>query len=292
MVSSMTGLGLGESKFENRIITVEIRSVNNRYLEFSTRLPVGLSQYEQALKELIRKIIHRGKLYVNISVQGDQNGYNKLRVVPESVLSIRSLLESLREEAGISDPIRLDHFLQYTDIFEPEEKNDNLDEIWICTQEAVNQALFNLREMRLQEGSVLLEDIYMHLVELEKAVVDVKQIAQLNLEQSYQKMVERIQKLLEEKSVDQDRLYTEMALLADKLDITEECVRLESHHCLFRDILKKEEVVGKKLNFLLQEMNREVNTISSKANNSEISHLVVTMKEEIEKLREQAQNLE
>ena len=280
MVSSMTGLGLGESKFENRIITVEIRSVNNRYLEFSTRLPVGLSQYEQTLKELIRKIIHRGKLYVNISVQGDQNGYNKLRVVPESVLSIRSLLESL------------DHFLQYTDIFEPEEKNDNLDEIWICTQEAVNQALFNLREMRLQEGSVLLEDIYMHLVELEKAVVDVKQIAQLNLEQSYQKMVERIQKLLEEKSVDQDRLYTEMALLADKLDITEECVRLESHHCLFRDILKKEEVVGKKLNFLLQEMNREVNTISSKANNSEISHLVVTMKEEIEKLREQAQNLE
>ena len=292
MVSSMTGLGLGESKFDNRTISVEIRSVNNRYLEFSTRLPAGLSAYEPSLKEMIRKSIHRGKLYINICVQSDQNGYTRLKVVPESVSTIRSLLESLREEAGINDPIRLDHFLQYTEIFEPEEKNDNLDKIWKCAQEAVIQALFNLREMRLQEGSVLLEDIYLHLAELDKAVATVKKIARTNLKQSYQKMVERVRKLLNDKSIEPDRLYTEMAILADKLDITEECVRLESHHTLFRDILQKEEVVGKKLNFLLQEMNREVNTISSKANNSEISHLVVIMKEEIEKLREQAQNLE
>ena len=292
MVSSMTGLGLGESKFDNRTVSVEIRSVNNRYLELSTRLPVGLYAYEPSLKEMIRKSIHRGKLYINISVQSDQNDYTRLKVVPESVSTIRSLLESLREEAGINEPIRLDHFLQYTEIFEPEEKNDNSDKIWKCAQEAVIQALFNLREMRKQEGSVLLEDIYQHLAELEQAVVTVKKIARTNLKQSYQKMVERVRKLLEDKTIDADRLYTEMAIMADKLDITEECVRLESHHALFRDILHKEEAVGKKLNFLLQEMNREVNTISSKANNSEISHLVVIMKEEIEKLREQAQNLE
>lgn len=288
----MTGLGVGETKFGNQVITVEIRSVNNRFLEVSSRLPTGLSNYEQTVKEIIRKTIHRGKLYVNINLQGNQNGYAKLKISSEAVTSVRQLLETLRQESGINEPLTLDHFLQYSEIFEPQEKIDNADEQWLNIQKTLDLALENLCQMRIQEGKSLVEDIFQRLAELESAVEKVSRIAEQNIPDTHQKMVERVKKLVRDESLDESRLYTEITIMADKLDITEECVRLNSHHRLFRDILENEQIVGKKLNFLLQEMNREVNTISSKANNSEISHLVVTMKEEIEKLREQAQNLE
>jgi len=292
MVASMTGLGVGEVKFNNQIITVEIRSVNNRFLEISSRLPAGLLSYEQAVKEIIRKTIHRGKLYVNINVQGEQNGYTKLKVVPEAVSSIRKLLEDLRRETGVDESLRLDHFLQYSEIFEPHEKNENTDQLWMNVEKALNKAIENLCEMRIQEGKCLQKDLIHRLSALESAVEKVNSLAEKNIQETHNKMVERIRNLVRDEALNQDRLYTEISIMADKLDITEECVRLGSHHRLFRDILKHKTVVGKKLNFLLQEMNREVNTISAKANHAEISHLVVTMKEEIEKLREQVQNLE
>ncbi|MFC1568594.1 YicC/YloC family endoribonuclease [bacterium] len=292
MVSSMTGLGVGEVKFGNQIITIEIRSVNNRFLEVSSRLPSGLSSYEPAVKEIIRKSIHRGKLYVNINLQGDQNGYSQLKVATDAVSSVRQLLESLRKEAGIDAPLKLEHFLQYSEIFEPYEKIDGMDQLWKHIEEALNQAVENLCAMRNQEGASLIQDLYQRLASLESAVEKVNQIAKMNITDTHQKMVERVKNLLRDEQVDNDRLYTEIAIIADKLDITEECVRLKSHHLLFRDILENESTVGKKFNFLLQEMNREVNTISSKANNADISHLVVEMKEDIEKMREQVQNLE
>lgn len=292
MVSSMTGLGVAEKKYENRTISVEIRSVNNRFLELSTRLPLSLSSYEQVVKEICRKSVTRGKLYVNISVQGEQNGYTKLKIAPETVRTVRELLESLKQESGVQEPLRLDHFLQYTEVFEPEIHDQNTEDIWQHVMEVLEQALKTLKEMRLFEGASLTQDIHQRLKLLHKTVNQVRRISDKNLPATHQRMVERIQKLVKDNAIDHDRLYTEISIIADKLDITEECVRLESHYKLFKEIIEKEEVVGKKLNFLLQEMNREVNTISSKANNAEISHLVVSMKEEIEKLREQVQNLE
>lgn len=292
MISSMTGLGVGESKFNDQIITVEIRSVNNRFLEVSSRLPMGLSSYEQTVKDIIRKMIHRGKLYVNINIQGDQNGYTKLKVVPEAVCAVRQLLEDLKNKAGIDEPLRLDQFLQYSEIFEPYEKAEATDELWMHVETAIGRALKSLYEMRVQEGKSLLKDIDLRLSGLESNVKKVDQIAKRNIHITHKKMIERVKNLVRDESLDEDRLYTEITIISDKLDITEECVRLGSHYRLFRDIVKNESVVGKKLNFLLQEMNREVNTISAKASNVEISHLVVSMKEEIEKLREQVQNLE
>jgi uncharacterized protein (TIGR00255 family) len=288
----MTGIGVGEAELNDQAITVEIRSVNNRFLEVSTRLPLGLSSYEHTVKEIIRKAVFRGKLYINVNVQGDQNGYAKLKVIPETVCAVRQLLEDLKRETGVKEPLRLDHFLQYSEIFEPHDIIENADQLWIQVESALRQALDNLCKMRRQEGKALLKDLLKHLEQLESTVKQVDKLATQNIRKTHQKMVERVRNLTKDESLDEDRLYTEISILADKLDVTEECVRLESHHRLFRDTLKNESIVGKKLNFLLQEMNREVNTISAKANNAEISHHVVTMKEEIEKLREQIQNLE
>jgi len=292
MAASMTGLGMGEMKYKQQTITVEIRSVNNRFLEVSSRMPTGLSAYEQNVKEIIRKSVSRGKLYVNINIQGEQNGYAKLKVASESVASVKQLLETLRKETGINEPLKLDHFLQYSDIFEPHEKINDADLLWSHVESALNEAVTNLCDMRSREGKSLVRDLLKRVDELEKTVKKVKAIAKKNLPEAHQKMVDRVRNLVQDESLSNDRLYSEIAIIADKLDVTEECVRLKSHHQLFNSILKNETAVGKKLNFLLQEMNREVNTISSKANNAEISHLVVAMKEDIEKMREQVQNLE
>ncbi|MBN1780697.1 YicC family protein [bacterium] len=292
MISSMTGLGVGESSFSGQIVNVEIRSVNNRYLEVSTRLPASLTAYEPNVKEIVRKSVHRGKLYINITLSGEQNSYSKLKIVPESVVTIRRLLEALRREAGIEEPLKIEHFLPYTDIFGTQEKHDQTDVLWELTEKALGLALKNLTKMRKEEGSSLLIDILNRTAALEKATRKVVRLSKKNLPETHKKMVDRIRKLVREETLHEDRLFSEIAIMADKLDITEECVRLDSHFGLFRNILKNENEVGKKLNFLLQEMNREVNTISAKANSAEISHLVVSMKEEIEKLREQVQNLE
>jgi uncharacterized protein (TIGR00255 family) len=251
-----------------------------------------LSSFEPSIKEIIRQAVCRGKLYVNVTIQGEQNNYEKLKVHPEAVTAVRDLLNSLRSESGVEEPLKLEHFLQYTEIFGTQEKIDQTDDLWKHTKTALDKALKNLKKMRIQEGETLVKDILSHLKQLKKDVLEIEKISSRNLKETHQMMVERVKTLVRDEFLNKDRLYTEIAIIADKLDVTEECVRLKSHHKLFTEIIDNEKQVGKKLNFLLQEMNREVNTISAKANNVTISHLIVQMKEEIEKLREQVQNLE
>jgi uncharacterized protein (TIGR00255 family) len=292
MVSSMTGFGIGEKKSDGQTISIEVRAVNNRYLEVSSRIPAVLSSYEPAIKDIIRQTVFRGKLYVNISMMGGVSCYSNLRINSDAVIKVRELLNSLRKASEIEDPIRLDHFFQYPEIFENTDKNKSEEIVWENAKAALTQALENLKKMRLKEGRALVDDILTRLKFLKKWVNEVEKIARTNLPEMHQKMVERVKKLVHGEAVNEERLYSEIAIMADKLDITEECTRLKSHQKLFRDIIENENEVGKKLNFLLQEMNREVNTISAKANHVLISHLVVSMKDEIEKLREQVQNLE
>jgi uncharacterized protein (TIGR00255 family) len=292
MASSMTGLGIGEKKSGGQTICVELRSVNNRYLEVSSRLPAVLSPFEPAIKEIVREAVSRGKLYVNISVLGGSNSYAHLRINKDAVIQVGQILNSLRKEAHIEDPLRLEHLLQYPEIFENADQNHSEEMTWENTKAALIQALEDLKKMRRKEGRVLVEDILARLKLLKKSVDEIDKIAKTNLPETHQKMVERVKKLVHGEAVNEERLYSEIALMADKLDVTEECTRLKSHHQLFREIIGSEDEVGKKLNFLLQEMNREVNTISTKANHVLISHIVVSMKDEIEKLREQVQNLE
>jgi len=292
MVFSMTGLGVGESQMDHAQITVELKSVNNRFLEISCRLPSVLSHHERDVREMIRKEVQRGKLYVTISIQGETNGLLGIQVDPEMTRAVHRLLVKLQDVTGVKEELCLDHYLKFSEIFDTTRDGDITEKAWEGVKEALDQALINLKNMRQQEGEALVKDIAERIQILEKNVDAIEKISKEHLSATHQKMVERVQKLIQDEKIDQDRLNAEIALLADKMDVTEECVRLRSHHHLFKQTLDNESTVGKKLNFLLQEINRETNTISSKAINAEISHLVVEMKGEIEKLREQVQNLE
>ncbi len=288
----MTGLGIGEYQCDGASITVEIRSVNNRFLEVSCRMPSFLSIYERDVRDIIRRRIRRGKMYVQISVQSDNDNTLGIHVNTKQTESVRSLLCELRNHAGIDEELRLDHFLKFSEIFETPKELEKSKQIWEGVKRALDTALDNLSTMRSIEGDALVSDIRKRIKLLNNSLLKVEKLTQKNVKDIYAKLLGKIQKLMGESDINEDRMYAEIALIVDKTDVTEECVRLHSHNQLFSKTVDEESVIGKKLTFLLQEMNREVNTIASKATNSEISHLVVIMKEEIEKLREQVQNLE
>lgn len=292
MAASMTGIGAAEIRYGDATISAEIKSVNNRFLEVSCRMTPLLSVYEKDIRELIRESIHRGKLYVTVTIHGETDGALGLKVDDQTVVTIRTLLQNLRKKAGIREPLKLDHFLKFSEIFETKGETKELEQMWKELRATLVLALEKLKIMRNQEGKALVSDITMRVQNLENLVDVVEKLSRESIPETYGRMVDRLRHVARDIELDEDRIYTELALLSDRLDVTEECVRLRSHHQLFFKTLKNEDVVGKKLMFLLQEMNREVNTISAKSNHTEISHLVVLMKEEVEKLREQVQNLE
>ncbi len=292
MASSMTGWGYGEFQKDGRIITVELRSVNNRYLEISCRTPLHVSQYENQIKRMIKDVLHRGKVYVTISIQGDTQEVLDFKLNPVRAITIKNLLQQLCKSTGIDESLSLDHLLKFSEIFESNVEPGDSDQIWKEIKKPLSDALINLKKMRDAEGEALTKDIVKRIQIIDRLIGEIEKIASQNVETHFKRLSENVSKLVKDQDVDENRLYTEIALMADRMDVTEECVRLKSHTNLFINTLKCEDVVGKKLNFLLQEMHREANTISSKASNSDINHIVVTIKEEIEKLREQVLNLE
>lgn len=292
MVKSMTGMGVGEFQENGVTYNVEIRAVNNRFLEISSRFPGSVSKYEHDIRELVRKRIERGKLYITVSVQQGNGESVGLRVVPEKARLVRNLLICLKEETGINEEVGLDHLLRFSEIFEAGEGGIENGRQWDGLREALIIAVENLDAMRQEEGSLLAEDLQTRISNINEQINAVERFAKENIVEKHRKLRERIQQLIDPHTLDEDRLYTEIAVISDRLDVNEECVRLRSHNQIFIETLEHGQAAGKKLNFLLQEMNREVNTISSKACHAGISHIVVDMKEDIEKLREQVQNLE
>ncbi len=292
MPTSMTGLGIAEVHNDGYTVSVEIRSVNNRFLEISCRLPSFLSGRDRDVKEIVRKYVQRGKLYITIVIQNETGDGVDFGIDEVAIDTIHRLLTNLQLKAGVDEPLRLEHFLKFSEIFDVKRGLESTEETWDCVKATLCQALDDLKQMRRLEGKSLEKDMLQRIACLEKNLADVEKISRSNIPETMHRLKERLHTLLKDGELSEDRLNTEIILLTDKMDITEECVRLKSHHALFRHILDEESAVGKKLNFLLQEMNREVNTISSKASNADICHLVVVMKEEIEKLREQVQNLE
>jgi len=292
MATSMTGLGSAEVPLNNSLITAEIKSFNNRFLEVSCRLAQTVTPFEKEIKDLIRQSIQRGKLYLSISIQGDDPGDIGLCVNERKVRAVRQMLEELRRTAGLDETPTLEHYLKFSEILEPTAEPDEAGALWESVKRVVNLALANLQAMREAEGSALAKDMIARLDCIAGRVGAIEKLAGERIFDMHQKMRERVGQLVKDSSLDENRLHLEIAMLADRMDVTEECVRLRSHCELFTSTLRNDKIVGKKLTFLLQEMNREVNTICAKASHSEISHLAVEMKEEIEKLREQVQNLE
>jgi len=292
MASSMTGFGISELNVDSTIVTVELKSINNRFFDVSCRLPPFLAVYERNIKDIIHGTIQRGKIFLNVSLQSDAQEELNIQVDSNIVKSVHTLLNKLREDAGIEEDLSVSHFLNFSEIFQSIKEPNKFEKTWELVKQALIEATAKLKEMRDQEGAILTKDIKERIRSLEEHVESVEKISKENLLETYEKMKKRVTNLIQNINLDEDRLYNEIAIISDKMDITEECVRLRSHHEIFNKILHEQSAVGKKLTFLLQEMNREANTISSKASSAEISHHVVEMKEEIEKLREQVQNIE
>ena len=291
MVQSMTGYGKGEAAVGNYAATAEVRSVNNRYLEVGVKLPLRLSTRELEVREMIRRQIFRGKLSVLVNLSGS-NEEDEVGIDIESMKRVITLLKSMKKMARISSPIRLEHILSFKDVFKGVEANSTNGDDWEAAKLALNGALDQLKEARRTEGLSLKKDLSFRTSKLGEGLDNLERLSILNVQKEKDKLRRKVAEVLGGKEVDPARIELEIVLLADKLDITEEVVRFRTHNQFFSELLERDDSSGRRLNFLLQEMNREANTMGSKSFDADMSHIVVEIKEELERIREQVQNLE
>lgn len=291
MIISMTGYGRSEATGDGVTVVAEARSVNNRFLEISTRLPRELNHRENDIRDIVRKILVRGKINLNISVETDRSAVATFSVDPELVKSYKEGLDAIRRAAKIREGVSLEHLLQFSDVLLQNEAASEGDH-WELLSQCIEGAIRALETMRMNEGRELARDMRDRIKTIDKLVDEAENLSRAKVPAERQRLRERIAQMFENDEFDESRLEFEIVLLADKLDVTEECVRYRSHSKFFAEAMKGPESAGRKLGFLLQEMNREITTIGSKSNDAEIAHLVVRAKEELEKIREQVQNIE
>lgn len=293
MIISMTGFGRGEATENGITATVEIKSLNSRYLDLSIRLPQRLQDKELILKELVQKTISRGKLNINVHVTESDSGEPHIKVDEVKVKAYARILREVQESAGIEGSLNVRNITGFGDVFITQEDDEEiLAEKWAIALKALNSAVENLIAMRTQEGNQLKNDLIERIENIEANLKDIEKVTNGRVEEIRNKLRERIQQLFDDENFDKERLETEVAVIADKMDITEEIVRMRAHLKFFIEAIEQAEPAGRRLNFLTQEMNRELNTIGSKANDSEIAHHVVRSKETLEQIREQVQNVE
>ncbi len=291
MIQSMTGFGKAELQEEDIIYTIEIRSLNSRFFELSTRLPKQLLTYEHEFRNLLKKRMGRGKAQLYIAEAKYSGKLHRIGFSPEAVSSIANELREAAENADLKDDLTLSDIVQLGEWLVPEENDDLAEKKLEIALKGVEIALDEYDKSRIAEGKNLEEDFRKRISILNEVLVEIEQKAEQNKEMMHQKILERINQYIPNEKIDQDRLAQEVVYMIEKIDITEEIVRLRSHIDLFNEALENKEDTGKRLNFILQEMNREVNTIGSKAIDSSITTHVVQAKDELEKMREQVQNV-
>jgi len=289
----MTGFGRAEVNKNGITVSTEVRSVNSRYLDLTLRLPRNFSQREKEMKDIVRTFLNRGNLNIIVKVEHDSNDVVPLKVNKAAAKSYYKLLNEIRKTVKLPEKVKLEHLLTFSDVLETVDEEETDETEWELVQESVRQALGSLNAMRFQEGSELAADLEKRIRWMDETLNEVEKLSKERIPEERKNLHERIAEIVEDKFViDQNRLELEIALLVDKLDVTEECVRYRSHNKYFLEALNKNEAAGRKLNFLVQEMNREANTIGSKSSDATIAHLIVGLKEELEKIREQLQNIE
>ncbi len=295
MLESMTGYGSAECVKGGVRVVAEIRSVNNRFAEISVKLPRQFAPYELESRDLIRSYFQRGKISAYLQVQLDDDLQMPLVVNSEKTRACRDLLETVRREAGLESPVTLDHMLRFSEIFDSGNKLlEQTEEIWPFVRETLVKAAGNLKKMRAQEGKELAGDFQERIDSINGTLREIRELSLGNMDAVRRKLAERITSIAgDDTAYGRERVEMELVLAADKLDITEECTRFSSHNKFFiEELLDEAGGSGRKLNFLLQEQLREANTIASKSQNADISQKIVQVKEELEKIREQIQNIE
>jgi uncharacterized protein (TIGR00255 family) len=292
MIYSMTGYGKGEVTGEFGRISVEIRSVNHRYGEIYVKLPRTLLQYELEVRKVVAERLKRGKIEAFVQLDGRSGEAGNPTVNLAMARSYYTAFNELREALALAEPVTLDLLIAQKDVLTAREEVVPDEAVATALHDALASALDNVVKMRSEEGDALYGELHGRMTALLALVGRVAARAPLVVKTGAEKLQERLAKLLTDGTIDESRLAQEVAILADRSDITEELVRLQSHQKQFFATLALDEPVGRKLDFLLQEVNREVNTIGSKANDGEIAMLVVELKAELEKIREQVQNIE
>jgi uncharacterized protein (TIGR00255 family) len=291
MLKSMTGFSKSEINEQGIYVNLELKTLNGKSLEINCRLPKSLSHREFEIREVLRNNISRGTVYLNISAETDSS-VKALNLNLDVAKTCYEALNNIRKELKLKDTIKLENILVFRDMLYKQE--DVIDEelYMKLIMKALRQALKNLDAMRLREGQQISKDIVARMKKIQENIQKIEQISVNKIPTERERLRNRVAQLFESDEIDEHRLQLEIILLADKLDISEECTRLYSHFKFFFDATKSKVSEGRKINFLLQEIHREINTIGSKANDTEISHLVVHSKEELEKIREQVQNIE
>ena len=292
MVLSMTGYGRAGALLHGRDIKVELRSVNARFFEYSSRLPRSCAFLEDKLKKLVAAKVSRGKVELSLSIQTVTAADTVVSVNWSLAQGYRAALDSLIEKMDLKNDITAGMIARFPEVLTQTAAPTNEDELWQDVQSVALQAVDAFVAMRAVEGEKLKADVAGRLDTIEDLVAKIEQGSAGRVQAYSDKLYARLQELLGDRSIDESRLVTEAAFFADKTAIDEETVRLHSHVAQYREILALDEPVGRKLDFLTQELNRESNTIGSKCQDVAITRLVVELKSEIEKIREQIQNIE
>ena len=289
---SMTSFGRGESVSENTAWTVEIRSVNHRYCDISFKLPRKYAVLEDRMKKEITSFFSRGHIDVMLSYVSSGVASANLQVNMELAREYQRSLQTLSEGLSLPEPKDLAMIAGYRDVIVASEPEEDIEAIWPAVREALVAALEGGLVMREQEGSTLKDDLLSRLQTLEITANEIEKQAPELIRKKEATLKERLDNLLKGVDIDPARLAQEVAVMADKADVTEELVRLRSHCGQFFHFLGLDEPVGRRLDFLMQEFLREINTMASKINDAGVAHLAVELKNEVEKMREQVQNLE
>lgn len=292
MIKSMTGFGRCEIQKGSRKFTVELKSVNHRYLDVNIRMPKKLNFFETAIRTLLKSYANRGK--VDIFITYEDLSQTQVSVKYNAALAAEYLkyLKQMEEEFGLENDVRVSTLSRYPEVFTMEEQSEDEEELWNGLKEALEGAFTQFVETRKTEGENLKKDILSKLDLLEERIVFIEERSPQIIAEYRAKLEDKMKELLADTQIEENRIAAEVILFADKICTDEEVVRLKSHIQHMRNTLEEKEGIGRKLDFIAQEMNREANTILSKANDLEVSNHAISLKTEIEKIREQIQNIE
>jgi uncharacterized protein (TIGR00255 family) len=292
MVRSMTGYGRFQETVDGMDITVEVKSVNHRYYEYSSRIPRAYGFIDERLKSHVQNYISRGKVDVYVWIETIDAPGSEVSVNHCLAKSYLNALNELSDKYGLKNDLSVYQLAKFPDVLIVQRKANDEDAVWQAVCSVADQALTRFVEMRKQEGKALRDDILNRAETILKAVEMVEERSPITVKEHMDKVEARIRELLSGAAIDEQRLLTEAAIYADKIAVAEETVRIRSHVKQLKSILDSDEPVGRKLDFLVQEINREANTIGSKCQDVDLARIVIDIKAEIEKIREQIQNIE
>lgn len=292
MIKSMTGFGRAEAADEERKFTVEIKSVNHRYLDINLKMPKKLSFFEACIRNLLKKYIQRGKVDVFITYEDYTQTRVSVKYNREIACEYLGYLKKMAQEFQLKEDICVSHLSRYPEVFTMEEQSMDEKELWSHLEAVITQAAVNFVEERTKEGENLKRDIFVKLDGMNDNIADIELRSPQIIKEYREKLETKTRELLSGSQIEESRIAAEVVLFADKICTDEESVRLHSHITNMKSVLKEGEGIGRKLDFIAQEMNREANTILSKANDLEVSNIAINLKTEIEKVREQIQNIE